>query len=236
MPPKSRNYLPGIPAYVVLRNCGSDCFRTEEDCQYYLDVLWQGCQRFDVQLHAYCLLPDRVHLLLTQEQERQGIDDVLHYLDAHYAEHLTASGYTKSLWEGGHQVSMIDADAYLLSCYLHIELAPVAARLVEQPEDYRWSSFTTHAFGVRNSRILDHYLYHALGDTPEQRRDAYSRLADKPIPQEDAKKIHESLVFGQPLGSARFRAQIKKAQEKRRGQNFGPHGIRDSGDPSFVRN
>jgi putative transposase len=237
MPPKSRTYLPGIPAYIVLRNCGSDCFRAEEDCQFYLDVLWQACQRFDVQLHAYCLLPDCVHLLLTQEQEHQGIDDALHYLDARYAAHLTASGYTESLWEGGHQISLIDADAYLLSCYLHIEFAPVEVGLADRPEDYRWSSFTNHAFGARNSRILDHYLYHALGSTPEQRRKVYAELAGKPIPEQDLHRIRESLVFGQPLGSPRFREQIRKAQEKRLGHRYpGGRGVRDAFDPGFGRN
>ncbi len=237
MPPEYKTYLPGIPAYIVLSNSDGDCFRNDDDYQYCLDVLGQGCARFDVQLHAYCLMNDCAHLLLTQEQERFGIDDVLRFLDRQYGIWLRSAGGPNTLWNGKHQACLIDADSYLLSCYRYIEQAPVVAGLVARPEQYRWSSYTNHALGQRNSRISDHYLYLALGRNPQVRQRAYAEFFHSPIAGTELNQIHESLVFGQPLGDMRFRTRIKKAQEKRSGRNRYSHGkIARDREPGFIRN
>ena len=69
MPRKPGMYLPGISAHVVQRGNNRDaCFLADEDCRYYLNTLAQGCQRYDVRLHAYCLMDNHVHLLMTQER------------------------------------------------------------------------------------------------------------------------------------------------------------------------
>jgi len=66
MPRKPRMYLPGIPAHVVQRGNNHDaCFFADDDYQYYLEVLGQGCRRYNVQVHAYCLMTNHVAGLIT---------------------------------------------------------------------------------------------------------------------------------------------------------------------------
>lgn len=85
MPRKPRMYLPGIPAHVVQRGNNRDaCFFADEDYRYYLNALAQGCQRYDVYLHACCLMTNHVHLLMTQERPNIGISQVMQHVGRIY--------------------------------------------------------------------------------------------------------------------------------------------------------
>lgn len=111
MPRKPRMYLPGIPAHVTQRgNNRNVCFFADDDYQYYLEALGQGCRRYDVQLHAYCLMTNHVHLLMTQEQEDIGISQVMQHIGRLYVAHINQN-YQRSgtLWEGRHKASLLDA-------------------------------------------------------------------------------------------------------------------------------
>jgi putative transposase len=236
MPPESKTYLPGIPAYVVLRSSGKDCFLTDEDFQFFVDVLGQACARYEVQLHAYCLLSDRVHLLLTQEREQFGIAEALDYVDRRFAVRMQQGGYRGAPLDGPHQVTLIDADRHLLNCYRQIETLPVREKLCKAPEWYAWSSYGYHALGKRNSRISDHYLYLALADNQASRCQRYRELSDELIPEVEMRQIREALVFGEPLGDERFRTQIKKAQARRSSSGFLSDSLSVAPSPRILRN
>jgi putative transposase len=233
--PENQTYLPGIPAYVVLRSTGSDCFVTDEDFQFFVDVLGQACARYEVQLHAYCLLSHCANLLLTQEREQFGIGEALAYADGRYTMHLRQKGDRREALNGFHQVTMIDADHHLLNCYRQIELLPVREKLCNSPEWYAWSSYGYHALGKRNSRISDHYLYLALAADQASRCRRYRELFAGPIEESEIRQIRAALVFGEPLGDERFRTQIKKAQARRLASGFVPDPLRDRGDHRSLR-
>ena len=89
MPRKPRMYLPGIPAHVVQRGNNRDaCFFANEDYQYYLETLAEGCRRYDVQLHAYCLMTNHVHLLMTQTRQEIGISQVMQHIGRMYVAYI----------------------------------------------------------------------------------------------------------------------------------------------------
>jgi len=212
MPRKIRLYMAGVPAHIVQRGNNRDaCFFCDEDYQYYLEVLAEGCRRYQVQLHAYCLMSNHVHLLLTPETE-SGISHVMQHIGRMYVRYINQS-YRRSgtLWEGRHKASLVNAEEYLLTCYRYIEMNPVTANMVKTPEQYRWSSYACHAWGKMNPLIHDHVLYHQLGADLNERQCVYRSLFTTQIPDEDVHKIRKCLSYNYPLGNTRFKEQIEKA-------------------------
>jgi putative transposase len=116
-----------------------------------------------------------------------------------------------TLWEGRHKASLVQADSYLLTCYRYIEMNPVTAGMVASPNDYRWSSYQTHAWGERNPLIVDHELYYELGRDCATRQFGYRELFKYQVPQAAIHEIRECLTYNHPLGNDRFKEQIEKA-------------------------
>ena len=211
MPRKPRLYLPNIPAHVVQRGNNRDaCFFSDQDYLYYLEVLAEGCRRYDVQLHAYCLMTNHVHLLMTQVHEDRGISQVMQHIGRMYVAYINKT-YRRSgtLWEGRHKASLVDADTYLLTCMRYIELNPVVADMVMTPEQYRWSSYRYYAWGEKNNRIIDHVNYLELGNDVEARQQAYRELFKYQVSDADIHEIREALNYNFPLGNERFREQVE---------------------------
>jgi putative transposase len=148
MPRKTRMYLPGVPVHIVQRgNNRNACFFCEDDYRYYKQVLEEGMQRYGVALHAYCLMTNHVHLLMTPQWE-DSISRVIQHLGRQYVQHVNKTyGRSGTLWEGRHKSSLVDAEHYLLSCYRYVELNPVTATMVKKPEEYPWSSYHFNALG-----------------------------------------------------------------------------------------
>lgn len=219
MPRKTRMYLPGIPAHVVQRGNNRDaCFFTDEDYRYYLNVLSQGCLRYDVHLHAYCLMTNHVHLLMTQQRSNIGISQVMQHVGRIYVAYVNKTcRRSGTLWEGRHKASLVDADNYLLTCYRYIEANPVVANMVTAPDQYRWSSYRYHAWGEKNTLIKDHILYDALGSNQQTRQKLYRELFRHQVPEVDVGEIRQSLAYNYPLGDDRFQKQIESILGRRIG-------------------
>ena len=212
-------YLPGIPAHIVQRgNNRQACFFAEADYRCYLDRLAQGLRRYRVILHAYVLMTNHVHLLLTP-QEGAGISRLMQHLGRNYVLHVNKTyRRTGTLWEGRHKASLIQAEDYMLTCMRYIELNPVLASMVATPDQYRWSSYRWHAWGESDGVITDHDLYQQLGRTAEERQRTYRELFQHYIPETELHEIRECLAYNYPLGNDRFREQIETALGRRVGE------------------
>ena len=142
MPRKTRVYLPGVPAHIVQRgNNRNACFFAEQDYAYYLEALAQGLRRFGADLHAYCLMKNHIHLLITPHY-KDSISRVIQHMGRQYVRYINKTySRTGTLWEGRHKGSLVDAEHYLLTCYRYIELNPVTAGIVTRPDMYPWSSY-----------------------------------------------------------------------------------------------
>ncbi|MGE3297725.1 MAG: transposase [Porticoccaceae bacterium] len=131
------------------------CFFADDDCLFYLECLGQGLRRYGVKLHAYVLMTNHVHPLMPP-QEDASISRLMQHVGRRYVLYVNKR-YRRSgtLFEGRHEASLVAADDYLVTCYRYIELNPVAAGMVQSPEQYRWSSYHHHAWGKANSLIQD---------------------------------------------------------------------------------
>jgi putative transposase len=154
MPRKARFTLPGIPQHIIQRgNNREPCFYSEEDYRRYLDELQDVASKFDCRVHAYVLMTNNVHLLVTPRLEH-GISQMMQALGRRYVYCInTTYKRTGTLWEGRYRSSLIDSDHYLFVCMRYIELKPVRASMIEHPGDYQWSSYPANAQGVPDPLI-----------------------------------------------------------------------------------
>ena len=223
MPRKPRHYVGGMPCHIVQRgNNRSVCFFSDEDYYAYLEYLHDACQRYAVSLHAYVLMTNHTHLLMTPEC-KDGISLVMQSLGRRYVQYINHQ-YRRSgtLWEGRHKSSLVQADSYLLACYRYIELNPVRADMVVHPGDYRWSSYQANAMGESDKRLTTHPVYEALGQTRELRQHAYRELFSAALDKDMVHAIRIASRFSMPLGNHRFKTEIEQALNRKLG--FTPRG------------
>ena len=219
MPRKPRFYLPAAPAHIVQRgNCRQATFFADEDCLTYLGWLRDGSRLHGCAVHAYVLMTNHVHLLVTPQQA-DSISKLIQFVGRHYVTYVNHR-YAKSgtLWEGRHKGSVISSDDYLLACMRYIELNPVRAGMVAAPGDYRWSSHCANASGDPDDGLTPHPLYRGLGQTAPSRGHAYRELFRTALDPEQIHAIRTTVQTGTPLGNARFKQQIERTLQRRVGQ------------------
>jgi len=212
MPRKPRAYIPGIPCHVIQRGNNRDaCFFAEDDYHFYLECLQEACLYNHVEVHAYVLMTNHVHLLMTPDS-KEGISRVMQSLGRRYVQYINRA-YQRcgTLWESRHKASPVNAEQYLLACYRYIELNPVAARMVAHPGEYPWSSYAVNACGKASELVTPHPVFLQLG-TPEKARQAHYRaLFSSPLRKDEIRAIRTAALFSVPLGNDQFREQIEKA-------------------------
>lgn len=154
------------------------CFRGPGDCTAFLSILGLRSGAFDCRVHAYALMGNHVHLLLTAG--RPGtLAQLMHALDEDYLLHLRRrEAGLAAVFEPAIDVTAIHAPRHLLACMRYIELNPVRAGLVRRPEDYRWSSYRANAGDRQDALLSPHPYYLALGREPGARRTAYRRSVE----------------------------------------------------------
>lgn len=208
---KPRYYLSGVPCHVIQRgNNRQPCFFAEADYGYYLGCLQDAADRYQCSVHAYVLMTNHVHLLMSPS-DGTGISRVMQSVGRRYVQYVNRR-YERSgtLWEGRHRASLVDSETYLLACYRYIELNPVRAGMVECPEDYRWSSYRAHALGDADRLVADHATFLALGDSEAERQAAYRDLFVEHARTADTNAIRDAAELCVPLGSDRFKAGVEQ--------------------------
>ncbi len=206
----------GYPHHVILRgNDRQDIFRNTADYQRMLDLFEQHSREQGVEIHAYVLMTNHLHLLLTPLQD-QSLSKMMQAVGRSYVQIFNkVHGRTGTLWEGRYRSTLIQTERYLLACMAYIDLNPVRATMVAQPEDYVWSSYGHYA-GRRHDRLITpHALYWGLGNTPFAREVAYAEMVHAGIQADQQRALTDATLSGWALGDAKFIAGLK-AQTPRR--------------------
>jgi len=208
--------LPGYPHHVVQRgNNRQAIFTSSADYQTLLDLLTEQARLFDVALHAYVLMSNHFHLLLTP-QTTDGLPKMMQAVGRSYVRWFNQRQQrTGTLWEGRYKSTLIQTDRYLLACMAYIDLNPVRAGLVQQPQDYTWSSYL-HYVGVRADPLVTaHPLYWELGNTPFAREAAYAELVHQGVEPSQQSALTDATLRGWALGEPDFVADLQKRTERR---------------------
>jgi len=225
---QSRFVLPGHPQHVIQRgNNRAEIFKVMEDYQFYLEKLKDGCEKYSCDVHAYVLMTNHVHLLLTPHAEK-SISKLMQYIGRYYVQYFNYQyRRTGTLWEGRYKATLIDSEQYLLTCYRYIELNPVRAGMVDHPGDYPWSSFGCNALGKPDGVVTPHELYLRLGRDRSAMREAYVGLFENELCEKTLGEIRQATNRSWLLGSDEFGESIKplvnrQLQPKPRGGNHMP--------------
>jgi len=210
MPRKSRFYQPGMPVHVFQRGHNKEpTFFDDEDYLVYLRCLKESAERCGCLVHAYVLMTNHVHLLVTPETS-EAISTLFQGIGRHFVPYMNKAYQRRgSLWEGRHKGSLVESEAYFLACMRYIEMNPVRAGMVDHPAQYRWSSYAVNAQGVDNAVIQAHEQYLALDNTPEARQAAYRGLFEIKADDNELDIIRASLRSGTPLGNECFKKQVE---------------------------
>lgn len=214
-----------MPLHIVQRGHNRDAgFFCDDDYSVYLTWLADGLRDTGCKLHAYVLMINHVHLLLTPPVQVESVPRLLIMLARRYVQYINkAYRRTGSLWDSRYKSSSIQSEAYLLTCQRYIELNPVRAGMVDDPAHYRWSSYRSHALGaddpvtaLSQPLLAPHPLYRGLGPDAESRQAAYRALFRSELDREAISQIRLALNQSQPLGDARFLDRIEQMVGVRR--------------------
>ena len=210
MPRRLRIDLAGFPLHVIQRgNNRSACFASDIDRGLYLRWLGKYAAHYGVAVHAWVLMTNHVHLLLTppspgaasRHMQSLGRQYVGHFNHVHER--------TGTLWEGRFRACAVHAEAYLLTCMRYIELNPVRAGIADWPEDHRWSSFRSNALGQFDQLLTPHPLYTTLGDSPSARQFAYRELFHAEQDDDALDAIRNATCSGHVLVPENLRKELE---------------------------
>ena len=219
MPRKLRMFQANIPCHVISRgNNRNVCFFAHEDYLFYLECLSDACLKYSGEVHAYVLMTNHVHLLITPST-KDSIPQIMQSIGRRYVQYINNTYQrTGTLWEGRYKASLVDAEHYLLACYKYIELNPVRAKMVEHPADYPWSSYAVNSGIKTRQQLKMHDVYKYLGVDHNTRCNAYKELFSTALSPEIINKIQQASTFSMPLGNNKFKQQIEEALKRKIGE------------------
>ena len=213
---RPRIVLPGIPLHIIQRGNNRDaCFFTDSDYLVYLEWLEEAAIKSGCAVHAYVLMTNHVHLLITpNEPDSAGL--MMKQLGQRYVQYINRT-YQRSgtLWDGRYRSCLTQEENYVLSCYRYIELNPVRAKMVAHPSDYRWSSCRANAYGETSSLLVPHESYLAFGSNQFARQACYLELLSLQLAPNMLDHIRAATNGNFVLGNKRFEDQISAVLNQR---------------------
>ena len=228
--PRAARYtlLPGYPLHVLQRGHNrAPCFSTDSEHGLYLGLLHEYSKRYSCAIHAYVLMTNHIHILVTPP-DIPSISRLMRDVNKIYGQSVNRkNGRCGSVWQGRFKASLVDSKGYFLTCQRYIELNPVRAGMVSNPRRYAWSSYGTNGDGLPSSLITAHARYLCLGPTPEVRQSVYRGLFEAPISEEVISQIRAAIQRNRPLGDDAFVLEVESRQ--------GELNVRQAPVPYLVR-
>jgi putative transposase len=209
---RPRLVLPAVPLHIIQRgNNRGPCFVCEADYLVYLTLIHQYAADAACEVHAYVLMTNHVHLLMSSADETAP-SALMRRLGQHYVQYFNRRhARTGTLWEGRFRSCLVQDERYLLICQRYIELNPVRAGMAKDPGQYRWSSYHANANGLDDALVSPHPTYAGLGKHDSERRAAYRALFQEVLSAEMLAQIRRASNSNKPLGADSFIEDVAKA-------------------------
>ena len=210
MPRRPRLVIPGVPVHLVQRGVDRQaCFFDDADRRAYLDDLAQIAADVGCAIHAFVLMTNHVHLLLTPDGA-DGPARLMNRLGRRYVRRINdLHRRTGTLWEGRFRSCITGDEGHVLACYRYVELNPVRAGMVADPLEYTWSSHSDNLGGEPVGFLTPHASYLALGPDRAARAAAYRALFAEALADETADQIRIATATNAPFATRRFQQQIE---------------------------
>ena len=206
----ARLVVPGLPHHMTQRGNGrARTFFEDDDYRLYRDLLAENCQAAEVEVWAWCLMPNHVHLILVPA-DADAVRRALAATHRCYAGILQARRKRSGHFWQGRFGSVVMDEEHLAAAVRYVSLNPVRARLVARPQDWRWSSVRAHLSG-RDDGLT------TLAPVSE-RFAPFRAFLEEPPDGDAVERLRAAESIGRPLGSKAFVARL----EKRSGRTLRP--------------
>jgi putative transposase len=208
--------VPGYAHHVIQRgNNRQAIVITDSDRQTLLDLIAENAHKHQVALHAYVLMDNHFHLLLTPETAT-GVPQMMQAVGRRYVRYFNDLHHRSgTLWEGRYRSTLIQWERYLVACMVYLDLNPVRAGMVQQPQDHPWSSHRHYIGQVMDRRLTPHAFYWGLGNTPFAREAAYADMVNAGLAAQQQALITAATLQGWALGDEGFVAKLQIATPRR---------------------
>lgn len=205
----SRPVVANVPLHITQRgNNRLRCFFGDSDYMVYLDLLNKAAGEANCLIHAYVLMTNHVHLLLSPSDER-GPAKLMKYVGERYVPFVNRrQARTGTLWEGRFHSCLVQSEQYFMACQRYIDLNPVRARIVVDPYAYLWSSYRHNAHGEASELLTQHETYEAIGEAPLMRQQAYRALCGEALDDDTLEKIRRATKSNLAFGCETFTSQM----------------------------
>jgi putative transposase len=209
MPRMPRLTLAGQAHHVIQRgNNRQAIFFCDADRRFFLSQLAEALVAHGCELHAYVLMTNHIHLLMTPGRD-DAIGRLMQSLGRRYVGYINRNyARTGTLWEGRFKSTIVDAEDYVMACYRYIEANPLRARMVARADDHAWSSYGANAGGRREPMLTPHGVYLSLGATPKDRQAAYRDTFAEGLSDDLVQTLRDATQRGWVPGSERFQKHI----------------------------
>ncbi len=200
----------GVPVHLIQRgNNRQSCFVALEDFSAYIGWLKEYSVKYKVDIHAWVLMTNHVHLLCTPQQAG-AVSLMMQSVGRRYVQYFNYQ-YQRSgtLWEGRYKSCLVQAEQYLIDVYRYIELNPVRAKMVDDPSEYVWSSYQINALGKDSNLCTPHPEYVRMGATKNERMKNYRDLFAHHVDGKLLDEIRLSVNKGMAIGHDRFKDEIE---------------------------
>lgn len=197
----ARVVAPGLPHHIAQRgNRRQPTFFQDEDYRAYIGLMAEWCAKCRVEIWAYCLMPNHVHLIAVPESE-DGLRRAIGEAHRRYTRLINfREGWRGHLWQGRFSSFVMD-ERHLLAAARYVELNPIWPGLVERPEMYRWSSAAAHFNGVDDALVRVSPLLELVND--------WRSLLKLGSSKQEAELMRRHERTGRPLGEERFVSRLE---------------------------
>src|SRR5690349_9107518 len=228
MPRQARLVVPDVAMHLIQRGHNRQaCFWQDTDRLVYLCLLHELTVKTRCAVHAYVLMTNHVHVLLTPRDE-DSCAMLMRNLGQRYVQYVNKR-YARSgtLWEGRFRSCLVDSAEYVLACHRYIELNPVRAGMVASAEAYPWSSHRANAGYIDDRSLSPHSEYLALSNGRTDRQSAYRRLFSERDEPGFLAALRESTNGGFPMVGERLKSQVAAMGRRLAPRRPGPAPVPD---------
>ena len=198
----ARVVAPGFPHHITQRgNRRQATFFNDDDYRMYIQLMAEWCLRCGVEIWAYCLMTNHVHLVAVPESE-EGLRRAIGEAHRRYSRHVNfQKGWRGHLWQGRFASYPMD-ERYLLAVARYVELNPIRAGITDKAEQYPWSSASAHMKGRDDQLVKVSPLRNMVG--------GWRAFLAEDVSVEEVEKLRRHERTGRPLGNDGFIANLEK--------------------------
>src|SRR4030066_629015 len=187
--PRTARIAPNEHVYHILTrgNNRKDVFKDKKDYKKYMEILQRYKEKYRFRLYHYVLMRNHVHLVLEATEKGGKLSEIIKGINLSYAQHYkNRYKHIGHFWQDRYKSIIISKDDYLLACGSYVELNPVRAKIVEDPKDYKGSSYNAYAYGKKDFIADEHSIYKGLSRNEAERRKKYREFIKGMIKEKDA--------------------------------------------------